>query len=124
MISLPSFGLLSDKAHVIYAFNDIYDLFNSTEYKKIFLRYKKLIQFHKPKINEDKHNNYISLWYYAIKTVIKLQKYIGRKKHYIFDLIKDSAEEISEFEDSALLLPNKSKTPPNLASVNFSSEIK
>ena len=76
--------------NIIYAFNDFYELFNVSEYKKIFLRYKKLIQYHKPKISEDKKNNYISLWFYAIKTVIKLQKYIGRKKHYIFDLIESS----------------------------------
>ena len=98
---------------IIYAFNDIYDLFNTTEYKKIFLRYKKLIQFHKPKINEDKHNNYISLWYYAIKTVIKLQKYIGRKKHHIFDLIESSQIKIIKkyIDDNNninnLLLPNE-----------------
>ena len=30
--------------NVIYALNDIFDLFNTTQYKKIFLRYKKLIQ--------------------------------------------------------------------------------
>ena len=75
---------------IIYTLNDFYELFNITEYKKIFLRYKKLIQFHKPKHSEDNKNNYISLWFYAIKTVIKLQKYIGRKKHYIFDLIESS----------------------------------
>ena len=98
---------------IIYAFNDIYDLFNITEYKKIFLRYKKLIQYHKPKINEDKHNNYISLWYYAIKTVIKLQKYIGRKKHHIFDLIESSQIKIIKkyIDDNNninnLLLPNE-----------------
>ena len=75
---------------IIYTLNDFYELFNITEYKKIFLRYKKLIQYHKPKHSEDNKNNYISLWFYAIKTVIKLQKYIGRKKHYIFDLIESS----------------------------------
>ena len=82
--------------NTIYALNDIYDLFNKTDYKKIFIRYKKLIQYHKPKIDEDKKNYYLSLWYYAIKTVIKLQKYIGRKKQNIFSLIESSQKKISK----------------------------
>ena len=96
--------------NIFYAINDIYDLFSSIEYQKVFLRYKKLIQFHKPKQSENiennenvennndniKHNYYISLWYYAIKTVIKLQKYIGHKKDYIFDLIESSQLKISK----------------------------
>ena len=80
--------------NTIYALNDIYDLFNKTDYKKIFIRYKKLIQYHKPKIDEDKKNYYLSLWYYAIKTVIKLQKYIGRKKQNIFSLIESSQKKL------------------------------
>ena len=99
--------------NAIYALNDIFDLFNTTQYKKIFLRYKKLIQFHKPKKSEDKNIHYISLWYYAIKTVIKLQKYIGRKKHFIFDLIENTQEKlVKKYLDdnnniNNLLLPNE-----------------
>ena len=98
---------------VIYALNDIFDLFNTTQYKKIFLRYKKLIQFHKPNKNEDKNNYYIFLWHYAIKTVIKLQKYIGRKKQFIFDLIDSTQEKLVKkyLDDNKninyLLFPNE-----------------
>ena len=98
---------------VIYALNDIFDLFNTTQYKKIFLRYKKLIQFHKPNKNEDKNIYYISLWHYAIKTVIKLQKYIGRKKQFIFDLIDSTQEKLVKkyLDDNKninyLLFPNE-----------------
>ena len=99
--------------NVIYALNDIFDLFNTTQYKKIFLRYKKLIQFHKPQKSEDKNVHYISLWYYAIKTVLKLQKYIGHKKDYIFDLIENTQEKLvkkylNDNKDiNNLLLPNE-----------------
>ena len=85
---------------VFNAINDIYYLFSSTEYKKIYVRYKKLIQFHRPKEdigisecpeeNENNKNIYLSKFYYAIRTVLKLQKYIGYKKEYIFDLIESS----------------------------------
>ena len=91
-----------------YAINDILNLITNIPYQKVFLRYKKLIQFHRPKEgganleNEEndekviKHNIYISKWYYAIKTVVKLQKYIGYKKDYIFDLIESSQIKISK----------------------------
>ena len=113
--------------NIFYAINDILDLFNNIEYQKIFLRYKKLIQFHRPKQpidNQDnpenkeeesniKQKDYISLWYYTIKTVIKLQKYIGHKKDYIFDLIESSQIKISKkfLENNSnnenILLPNE-----------------
>ena len=35
-------------------------------------------------------------WYYAIKTVLKLQKYIGNKKDYILDLIESSQIKITK----------------------------
>ena len=39
---------------------------------------KSLLSFlRSEKLGENKNQNYISLWYYAIKTVIKLQKYTG-----------------------------------------------
>ena len=99
--------------NVIYAFNDIYHLFNLTEYKKLFLRYKKLIKYNRPKLGDNKNQNYISLWYYAIKTVIKLQKYIGHKKYYIFDLSESTQKKLSKKyiddnnNDNNLLLPTE-----------------
>ena len=127
-ISISNFEFEEDQ-NVFYAVKSIYDLFNDIEYQKTFLRYKKLIQFHKPKKitqNEDnlekdeenenkgnKMNFYLSQWYYAIKTVIKLQKYIGHNKDYIFDLIESSQIKISKkyLEDNSaisnLLLPTE-----------------
>ena len=127
-ISITNFEY-EENQNVFYAIKSFYDLFNDIEYKKTFLRHKKLIQFHKPKkITQNKDNlekneengnkanktsNYISQWYYAIKTVIKLQKYIGHNKDYIFDLIESSQIKISKkyLEDneaiSNLLLPTE-----------------
>ena len=69
-------------------FNEIFHLFQNTNYKKIYIKYKQLIQFHKPKIKEtdSKSDKYRKLWFYAIKSVIKLNKYIGHDKQDIFDL--------------------------------------
>ena len=127
-ISITNFEF-EENQKVFYAIKSIYDLFNDIEYQKIFLRYKKLIQFHKPKKisqNEDnlekneesenegnKINFYLAQWYYAIKTVIKFQKYIGHNKDYIFDLIESSQIKISKkyLEDNStlsnLLLPTE-----------------
>ena len=127
-ISITDFEF-EENQKVFYAIKSLYDLFNDIEYQKTFLRYKKLIQFHKPKKtiqNEDnlekneenenegnKMNFYLEQWYYAIKTVIKLQKYIGHNKDYIFDLIESSQIKISKkyLEDNSsisnLLLPTE-----------------
>ena len=127
-ISITNFEY-EENQNVFYAIKSIYDLFNDMEYQKTFLRYKKLIQFHKPKkiaqiednleSNDEsqngcyKANYYLAQWYYAIKTVIKLQKYIGHNKEYIFDLIESSQTKISKkyLEDNSaisnLLLPTE-----------------
>ena len=127
-ITMTNFEFILNQ-NVFLAFNDIYNLFNQVEYQKIFLRYKYLIQFHKPKPenqnleiaentennenNNTKKNMYLSQWYYAIKTVIKLQKYIGYQKDYIFDLIESSQIKIAKkyLEDNSnttnLLLPTE-----------------
>ena len=63
------------------------------EQKKIDLRKKKLIQFHKPKIKDKNYYKY--LWLYAISNVIKLRKYICFNKINIF--------EISDFAQNKLL---------------------
>ena len=95
--------------NIFHSIMEILNFFNNIQYKKIFIRYKKLIQFHRPKEdsnnsdegndnneNNIKHNYYMSKWYYAIKTVLKLQKYIGHKKDYILDLIETSQIKISK----------------------------
>ena len=62
-------------------------IFDDINYKKRYLRYKKLIEYRKPKKINDKQQYYRLLWFWAIKTVIKLQKYKTQEKLYIFDLI-------------------------------------
>ena len=70
-----------------------YNIFDKFRYKKIYLKFKKLIQFHRPKFTDEK-KDYLSLWHYAIKTVIKLKKYIVYDKYDIFNLLESSQTKI------------------------------
>ena len=124
-IKMSYFVFLLNK-EVFQAINDIYNLFSSTQYKKVYVRYKKLIQFHRPKEdisisenpeeNEENKNNkniQLSKFYYAIRTVLKLQKYIGYQKDYIFDLIESSQIKIvkkyleNNSDTSKIILPTE-----------------
>ena len=81
--------------NIYFEFLNYYNLFDRAEYKKIYLKYKKLIQYQRPAhLNDDAKKDYKSLWKYAIKTVIKLQKYVGRNKEDIFDLSQNEQIEI------------------------------
>ena len=97
--------------NIYYEFINYYNLLDNAEYKKIYIKYKKLIQFHSPKSIEGK-KDYKSLWYYAIKTVIKLQKYIKYNKENIFDILEITQMKIAkkyledEKIDEMFLLPN------------------
>ena len=79
--------------NIIYAFNDIFSLFNDTAYQKIYLRYKKLIEFSKPNFNETNNKNILK-WEYAIRTVINLQKYVGHDKKNVFELTEIAQNKI------------------------------
>ena len=75
-----------------YALNGIIHIikiFEEINYKLVFIRYQKLIDLSKPKRNEitDKKVYYKSLWFWAIKNIIRLQKYKSNQKLDIFDLI-------------------------------------
>ena len=77
--------------NIFSAFNELFNLIDNTKYKYIYVRNKKLIQYYKPQKQdsdniEEKNKYYNILWLYAIKTVIKLQKYIGYDKLYILDM--------------------------------------
>ena len=80
--------------NILLAFNEMMNLVQDTKYKYIYHRKNKLIQYYKPikpQFNEqiditEKNKYYHSLWLYAIKTVIKLQKYVGYEKLYLLDL--------------------------------------
>ena len=97
--------------NIYFEFLNYYNIFDNTKYKKIYLKYKKLILFHKPPLIDGK-KDYKSLWYYAIKTVIKLQKYVKYDKPEIFDLIESSQIKIvkkyleNDKNDERILLTN------------------
>ena len=89
-MDLSNFNLEINQ-NVFKGISNVIQIFKEVNYKLIFLRYKKLIEFNKPKKDvNDKKAYYKSLWFWAIKTVIKLQKYKSHKKLYIFDFIKTS----------------------------------
>ena len=105
------FGILN----LINCFTDAY-------YRRLYYKYKTLIQFHQIKNDENKKKDYKSLWLYAIKTIIKLQKYVGYDKRYIFNLLNSTQEKIvkkyfkyikdnnntsNELNDINLLYPNE-----------------
>ena len=105
------FGILN----LINCFTDAY-------YRRLYYKYKTLIQFHQIKNDENKKKDYKSLWLYAIKTIIKLQKYVGYDKRYIFNLLNSTQEKIvkkyfkyikdnnntsNELNDIKLLYPNE-----------------
>ena len=82
--------------NIYFEFLNYYNLFDHAEYKKIYLKYKKLIQYQRPAFlnDNDAKKDYKSIWKYAIKTVIKLQKYVGKNKEDIFDLAQNEQIEI------------------------------
>ena len=95
---------------IFLAFNEMFNLIEETKYKNVYIRYKKLIQYHRPKKPEisendtteendamkEKNKYYNLLWLYAIKAVIKLQKYVGYDKLYLFDLLNSTQEKIAK----------------------------
>ena len=113
-LTLSDFKLELNK-NIYFEFLNFFNLFDNAQYKKIYIRYKKLIQFHKPILKEGK-KDYKALWYYAIKTVIKLQKYTKYNKQEIFDLIESSQVKIikkyleNKNNDERFLLPDKKNT--------------
>ena len=101
--------------NIYFEFLNFFNLFDNAQYQNIYVQYKKLILFHKPTLKEGK-KDYKALWYYAIKTVIKLQKYIKYNRPEIFDLIESSQIKIikkyleNKNSDERFLLPDKKKT--------------
>ena len=98
--------------NIYFEFLNYFNLFDHAEYKKIYLKYKKLIQYQSPTSKNDNEvkKNYKLLWKYAIKTVIKLQKYVARNKEDIFDLPQnDQIEIIKKYLDN----PDEDKVEDN-----------
>ena len=92
--------------HIINRFKDV-------NYSKRYIRYKKLIDFYKPQKNNDKKKYYSLLWFWAIKTVIKLQKYKSQKKLYIFDLIDTTQMKFSKKYIDSIKEKNENKDNEN-----------
>ena len=82
---------------------DIVDLFRDIKYNKYYYRYKKLINYHKPK--SKKINDYYRLlWLYAIETVIKLRKIAFFEKFDIFELLNFTQKKLIENNNDNLIL--------------------
>ena len=98
--------------NIYFDFFFFFNIFDNVDYKKIYMKYKNLILYHKPSNIEGK-KDYKLLWYYAIKTVVKLQKYIKYKNPEIFDLLESSQIKIikkyleTDGIDEKFLLPNE-----------------
>ena len=92
---------------------DIVNLFRDIKYNKIYYRYKKLIDYHKP---IDVKNNYKLLWLYAIKTVIKLRKMAFYKKYDIFELL--------DFTQKKLIVKNIKENLILINDINILQETK
>ena len=97
---------------IYFEFLNIYNIIFDVEYTKIYLLYKKLIQFYRPNNKNNEKKDYKSLWKYSIKTIIKLQKYVQKNIENIFDLnylnqiklIKDYLTDNKN--DENIILPN------------------
>ena len=92
-IKMSNFEFKLNK-NILIAFDEIINLIKDTKYKFTYIRNKNLINYYKPikptfdektDISE-KNKYYHSLWLYAIKTIIKLQKLIGYEKLYLLEL--------------------------------------
>ena len=106
---------------VYFGIMNLLNCFLDSYYRKIYFKYKTLIQFYRIKNHNKDTKNYRALWLYAIKTIIKLQKYVGYNKTYIFNLLNSTQEKVTkkyfkylkdndnksnELNDILLLYPN------------------
>ena len=79
---------------IYFGILSILNCFSESYYKRIYFRYKTLIQFFQIKNKENEKKDYKSLWLYAIRTIIKLHKYVSYDKRYIFNLLNSTQEKI------------------------------
>ena len=81
---------------IYFGFLNIINCLSDSSYQKLYFKYKTLIQFHQIKSLSNGKKNYKALWLYAIRTIIKLQKYIGYNKKNIFELLNSTQEKIAK----------------------------
>ena len=82
--------------NIYFGFINLINCLSDSNYQKLYFKYKTLIQFHRIKSLPNGKKNYKALWLYAIRTVIKLQKYVGYDKRYIFNLLNSTQEKIAK----------------------------
>ena len=107
---------------IYFGIMNLLNCFTDAYYRRLYFKYKTLIQFYQIKNNKNGKKDYKSLWLYAIRTIIKLQKYVGYDKRYIFNLlnstqvkimkkyfkyIKDNNNTSNDSNDINLLYPNE-----------------
>ena len=81
---------------IFFFISNILNIFDEANYTKIYIIYKKLILYYKPKIIENEKKDLKALWRFAIKTIIKIHKYLKCKKYNIFNLANFSQMKIME----------------------------
>ena len=81
---------------IYFGIINIINCLSDTNYQKLYYKYKTLIQFNRIKPLSNGKKNYRGLWLFAIKTIIKLQKYVGYDKRYIFNLLNTTQEKIAK----------------------------
>ena len=81
---------------IFFFISNILNIFDEANYTKIYIIYKKLILYYKPKIIENEKKDLKALWRFAIKTIIKIHKYLKYKKYNIFNLANFSQMKIME----------------------------
>ena len=82
--------------NIYFGFINLINCLSDSNYQKLYFKYKTLIQFYRIKSLPNEKKNYKALWLYAIRTVIKLQKYVGYDKRYIFNLLNSTQEKIAK----------------------------
>ena len=107
---------------IYFGIMNLFNCFSDAYYRRLYFKYKTLIQFHKIKNNKDGKKDYKSLWLYAIKTIIKLQKYVGYDKRYIFNLLDSTQEKIVK-KYFAFIKDNKNSNEMNDINLLYPSEI-
>ena len=81
---------------IYFGFINLINCLSESNYQKLYFTYKSLIQFHRIKCLPNGKKNYRALWLYAIRTIIKLRKYVGYDKRYIFNLLNSTQEKIAK----------------------------
>ena len=81
---------------IYFGLINLIDTLSESSYRKLYFKYKTLIQYYRIKNSSAEKKDYKKLWLYAIRTIIKLKKYVGYDKRYIFNLLNSTQQKISK----------------------------